>query len=141
MKFNNHVIIQIFENDRLAKTIEKKNLVVDVGLNLVRDYINSGTVHPSLNFALGTGVTPPASADVALETPLWSDVFTKRTVEDCKLTYDYFVSSNMLNGNSISEAGLMTTTNKLFARITFEPIAKVATIQIMFSWVVQIQEG
>lgn len=141
MKFNNKVIIKIYEDKKLIKTIVKKNLVVLIGRNLVRDFINLGTLDPLIAFALGTGVTPPAASDSALETSIWSDVFTKRTPEDAKLTYEYFVASNMLNGNDISEAGLFTNTGKLFARITFEPITKVATIQVVFTWIIEIEEG
>jgi hypothetical protein len=125
------------------RTEEYHNLAVDVGLNLIRDFMNGDAV-TGLNggrFALGTSSTLEAPTDTALGMEVFRDQFTKITKLDKGLEIKYFLSSTSANGNAIAEAGLFGNgatgtagSGTMYARVTFPAEDKTNAEAWTFTW-------
>lgn len=117
------------------------NLVVEAGRNLIRDLLDGDAVNGITHFALGTSATPVLDTDVALGGEALRDVVTQRISSASVLTIKYFLSSTLLNGTTIREAGLFNAASgpTMFARYLVDPvIVKDNTIAVTFSWVITL---
>jgi len=95
--------------------VNKNNMIVDVGLNIVRDFLANQSPTPPLYFAIGSGTTAITSTDTALEQEVWRNAFisTDYTVSK-KVTYEVFFSSVQGNGDDyISNVALFTTASSV----------------------------
>lgn len=121
------------------------NLVLDAGLNLLRDLIN-GTVTSGnvTHVAVGTGTTPPAGTDTALVAEVFRDVVTARTVSPKAVNFQLVLASTQANGHNLTEAGLIVAglvPEVLFARAIFEAVPKDETVTVTLSWDVTFAAG
>lgn len=125
------------------RTEEYHNLAVDVGLNLIRDFMFGDAVTglTGARFALGTSTTAEASTDTALGMEVFRDQFTKVTKVDKGLEIQYFLSSTSANGNDIAEAGLFGNgatdtagSGTMYARVTFPVEPKTNAEAWTFTW-------
>lgn len=120
---------------------EHHNLVVDAGLNAVRDFLDAGTGNALSHFALGTGTTAATAADTTLDTEVFRDAFVGTATSNKTLTISYFLNSGDANGNTLSEAGLFDdpTTGTMFARVLLSPaIVKTSSIAVTFTWTINM---
>jgi hypothetical protein len=121
---------------RLLRRERVKNLVVLVGRNLVRDALYGISITAPNRFALGTGTTAVTAADTELETEVWRDILTTKTVAAGSITFKYFLTSVTANGHTLVEAGLLNepSAGDLFARVVFTAIEKTSAITVLFAW-------
>ena len=113
------------------------NLTVDAGLNLIRDFLNGDAPTDLTHFAVGTGATPAAASDTALDTEVFRDSVTQRTKTAKTLTVTYYLATGDANSHTLREAGLVTaaTGGTLFARaVLASPIVKTASLSVTFTW-------
>ncbi len=115
----------------------RHNLVVNEGLNMLRDMLGGFVNEEPTDIALGTD----NSATVPTTTSLFAEVFrnqiTRRLEGAQKLTFQLFVSTTQGNGNTFQEAGLIRVKNgadRLFARFTFNPIVKTSSVSVTITW-------
>jgi len=118
------------------------NLVVDAGLNLLRDFIDGDAVTGITHFGYGTGTTAVTAADTALGSQTARPALTSKTGTVSKAwTGTYFLNSSTGNGNTYSEAGLFTasTGGTMFARVILSPaVVKTSSIAVTFSWTINL---
>lgn len=133
-----NVLVQVFDavTGRLRRASTHHNRVVDSGLNLIRDALYTGTVSPITLGAVGAGGTAPAAGDTALGDELLRDTLSQRLSADKTLTLRLALGSQQLNGETITEAGLLATDGTLYARVTPEAVAKTEDISVVFTWTV-----
>ncbi len=129
---------------RLLRRMRRHNLVTLVARNAIRDLLNGVSTPATItHFAVGTGATAPAATDAALQTEVFRDMVTKRTPDAGKLSLQYYLPSTAANGYSLTEAGLLTAASGglLVARVTYQPIAKTASLQVIYNWDLLINAG
>lgn len=125
-----------------ARTGEKRgevwahNRAVDVGLNLLRDYLYGDTPTHITHGAVGTDDTAPAAADTALGAEEFRDVIAARIKGDQSLTIQFVLSSQMANGVTLNEAGLFNddTAGTMYARVVTDPVEKTSDISALYTW-------
>lgn len=144
LTYNVTIEVRDAASGRLLRRERRHNLVTLAGRNLIRDFLNgtasSGTIS---HLAVGAGTTAPTANDVALGAEVFRDVVTKRTPDAGKLQVQYYLASTAANGNSLTEAMLTTAASGgiCFARVTFQAIAKTASITVTFSWDINVNAG
>jgi len=133
--------------DNLGKIKEVKkyhNLVVNSGLNLIRDALAGDSVTFPTHMALGTGTTAEAAGDTALENEVFRDVITKTSKTGTgNVQYKYYLSSQDANGYNISEEGLFNAASvgTMFARVTFPADEKTSSEAWTFTHDVKVEVG
>lgn len=113
----------------------RHNLVVDAGLNLLRDLVYGDGVTIS-HGAVGTDATAPAAAQVALGAEVFRDQISQRTKQTASLVVKFVVGSQDANGLTLREAGLFNaaTDGTLYARVVPEEVVKTDAILVIFTW-------
>jgi len=142
ISLSGNVKIQLFDvnSNKLIREIERKNLVVTSGRNLIRDLINEASVTGVTHLAVGTGTTAVSAGDASLVTEQFRNTLTKRTPSSGSVTWSYYLSSTQANGNDLTEAGLFNASSggTMFARVTHAAITKTSSIAVMYSWTLNI---
>lgn len=120
---------------------EIKNLVVATGKALVAQNLQGGNVVPVTYMAVGTGTTPAAAADAALESELDRNALT--TSGGTQTGPEVLYESTWLPGDgtgALTEAGLFTaaTGGVMLARTVFPVVNKGADDTISIAWTVTI---
>ncbi len=141
-RFCNEVQIFLLDDSKQTiKLIKKPNLVVNQGLNLVRNYLNQDLSDPMKYISIGDDGAVPAAHQTDLGNELMRDEIIKRTAEDRKVTFEFLLGTTLLNGETLREAGLHSTAGTMFARVTHEAINKHNIIQVLYVWTINIAEG
>jgi tartrate dehydratase alpha subunit/fumarate hydratase class I-like protein len=127
------------ETGALVGREELHNLVVDAGLNLLRDFLDGDAPGPPTHFAVGTGTTATAAAQTALVAETFRDTITQRIPTAKQEQYRYYLSSLNANGATLAEVGLFTASSggTMFARAKLSStIAKTSSITATFTWTI-----
>lgn len=146
MRLDCNVKIEVLGNDGVVQTIEKHNLVVTAGKNLIRDLLDNAAGVTGLNyFAVGIVSDAPDLGDTTLAFEKFRNTITTTTTADNKLTIIYFLTALEANGETLVEAGIFgddaTSTpdsGTLFARVTHEVINKTAAKAVTYTWDINI---
>lgn len=114
------------------------NLVVDAGLNLLRDWLDGDAPTPPSHLAVGTGSTAPAAAQTALVAEVHRLAITQKigTVSKTQ-TFKTYLPSTAANGSTLAEAALLNAGSggTMFARTLITPtIVKTSAIQVTITW-------
>lgn len=120
---------------------EAHNLVVNDGLNLVRDLLDGDSVAGLTHFAVGTGTAATAAGDTALGGEVFRDAVGGRTSNAQQLVASYYLGSGSANGNTLGEAGLFNAASggTMFARVKLSPtIVKTSSIAVTFTWTINL---
>lgn len=127
------------ETGALVGREELHNLVVDAGLNLLRDRLaGTSSAYPT-HFAVGTGTTASSAAQTALVGETFRDAITQRITSAKQLVIRYYLSSLNANGATLAEVGLFTASSggTMFARAKLASvIAKTSSITATFTWTI-----
>ena len=151
-KIDQNVTIDVFhvgsEYPLLMERITGKNLVVNAGLNIIRNVLAQpdSAIRQSflrVYFHWGSGTTAPGATQTALITPGAGDPQVITEANDgtnYQITYKYYMPSGTANGEDLKEAGLFfgntAGDNTLFSRVLIDPfIAKTVDKAITFTWV------
>lgn len=122
----------------LLATHAQDNLVVDEGLNLLRDMLGDDRNKAPNYFYLGTNSTAAAPADtVSTITSPFTKAFTARVRGSKAISFQTYITAAEANGTTWTEAGLVNTydgTSSLFARVAITPIVKTAAVTVTFTW-------
>lgn len=127
-----------------------KNLVVNDGIDLVRDLIG-GTGHRPSHIGLGTGSTAVLATDTSIETEEFRGEITRRDDIVFGIEFQLFLGLNDGNGFTYSEAGLLETGFQnsapgspaiLMARVVaptdFTAVAKNNSVELTITWQINI---
>ena len=120
---------------RLLSRSRRHNLVVDVGLDLLRDLVY-GDAETLTHGAVGTDATAPAAGDVALGAEVFRDQIAQRTKQSGALVIKFVLGSQQANGETLREAGLFNAASAgtMYARVTPEELAKTDAILVVYTW-------
>jgi hypothetical protein len=121
--------------DRLLRSIASSNLVVDAGLNQLRDLLDA-TIGSITHFAVGTSATAPANGQTALVAEVYRNTVTQRVKASASVTQRCFVASSAANGNTLREAALLNapSAGTMFSRVTHDDIVKTISITVTHAW-------
>ncbi len=113
----------------------RHNLVVDAGLDLLRDLVY-GDAETLSHCGVGTDATAPAAGDVALGAEVFRDQLSQRTKQSAELVIKFVLGSQQANGETLREAGLFNAASggTMYARVTPEEIGKTDAILVIFTW-------
>lgn len=119
----------------------RHNLVVDAGLNKLRDLLFGDQLAGITHGAVGTLVTAPAAADVALGAEVFRDVLAQRLKVSKALTLKLVLGSQQGNGNTLREAGLFDAAagGTMYARVTPAEVIKTDAILVIYTWTASFQ--
>lgn len=144
MKVTGTVRIEVERDGRVIQTSTKSNLITTAGLDMLADFITSGSALQCTHIGVGTGTTPPAAGDTALETEVHVEAVTVVTSTDGLATLKAVIGTGDANGNTLSEAGLLTAASSgvLFARLLFDPtVAKTSADTVTITWTVTFTDN
>jgi hypothetical protein len=120
---------------QVLETQETHNLVVDAGLNLIRDALQLGTVSPITRIGLGTSGTAVNASDTALLGEIAKYTLLSITPSNKTLTCQYFLDGSTANGQTIRELGLFTDDGTMYARVLLDtPIPKTDLKVASMTW-------
>lgn len=129
------------ETGAVLERQEAHNLVVNTGLNLIRDLLDGDAVAGITHFAVGTGTAAVAATDTTVSTEVFRAAVTSRTSNAQQLVVSYYLPSGSANGNTLTNAGLLNAAaaGTLFARVKFaSSIVKTASIAVTFTWTINL---
>lgn len=160
-----HIEVSVFDaalNDKRIYHVKKKNQVVNTGRQAVLEMLtqyptgSQGQQNPEYNqlFSLGVGTdgTPPTVNQTSLGAEVLTKVFTRPTevlyVPDptfevhCSMTFSTLEANDP---SALQEVGLFTRGDNvnpyaasyrlMYARQTFSPFIKTATMTVVFNWI------
>lgn len=114
------------------------NLVVNAGLNLVRDLLIGGLgANPLSYIALGTSTTAASAGQTALVAEYYRAPITQTVSSAQAITYRLYLGSTVGNGSTITEMGLFNdpTAGTMYARAVLgSSVAKTTSIAVTFEW-------
>lgn len=126
----------------LVEILRNHNLVVDAGLNLLRDLLDA-TNTAITHFRAGTSSTAPANGQTDLIASVHGNVVSQRVKASFAITHRCFIPSSAANGNTLREAGLFNalTGGTMFSRVTHDDIVKTASNTVTHSWTHTLARG
>lgn len=121
---------------RLKRRIRRHNLVVDAGLNMIRDLLADEDVGFLQYFGVGTGSTAAAAGQTAMAAEVYRAQVTlfERTAK--RLTVKFFLGSTAANGSSLREGAIFNAASAgtMFARFVHSAIAKTGSNTVTYIW-------
>lgn len=115
-----------------------KNLVVDAGLNLIRDRLAGTSSAYVTHLAVGTNAAAVTALQTTLSTEVFRNVLTQTITSTTKaVQFKLYLAANEANGNTLREIGLFTaaTGGTMYARaLLASPITKNASTTVTFTW-------
>ncbi len=120
---------------------ELHNLVVDSGLNLIRDLLDGDAPAGLTHMAVGTGSTAAAAGNTTLGTEVYRGAVTQRVSTSKTLVVKWFVSSTQANGSTLAEAGIFNAASAgtMFARaVLATTISKSSAITVSLTWTINL---
>lgn len=140
-------ICKIEAIDRQGKVLSSQivhNKVVNTGIEAMLKSINNGYTETISTFHIGSGTTPAAASDTALETEeefttgvtskaLDSTTYPEATKVQHVMTIDFTEG----NGVTLTELGLFfSDATTMMSRFVFQPITKNSFIKIVFTYTI-----
>lgn len=138
---NVHVQVRHSVTGELLHEERGHNLIVLSGRNLIIDFLAGDDPDPIRYFALGSGTLPVQDTDTEMVNEVLREPIVQKIKSDSQITFKYFLGSSLLNGVTITAAGLF---NKpagpvLFARyLLASPIVKDNSKVFTFGWVITL---
>ena len=111
-------------------------MIVDTGLDLIKDLVNGDSSSNLTHGAVGTDNTAPTSADTALGGENTRKTFEGYTDDDRETIFEIWIASTEGNGVTLQEVGLFNAGagGDMLARSTFTGIAKDATKELLVEY-------
>jgi len=117
---------------------KRKNLVVVNGIYDILDLMVGQGSLPTY-IAVGTGTTPPADTDTALENEVYRTSLTDSYRSGSQAIFSAFIDAGSANGYTLSEVGLFAGDGRLIARALIDPvISKNSSITVTVDWVISL---
>lgn len=153
------VVDALLRDGRCHASCLHENLVVDVGLEIIRAMIGSGLGFPTTgafgvqaisdleisSMRFGNAVAPPAPANADVDISVIPATFTTTsiavfypTASSITITGVIPQAQTSLDGVGITEAGMFATNGAMLARITFPAEVKLPTHALQFEWTITI---
>lgn len=134
-----NLAVKVYNGKRIIQRFSEKNLVVQAGKTNITKLLAGAAGERIAKIAIGTSAAPATVDDTEI-----TDAFIKNIAQwsfpDAQtVQFNFDILNAEGNGIVIREFGLLTTTNKLFARkIRTGEIEKTSAIRIVGSWTISI---
>lgn len=119
-----------------------RNLVVDAGLNLIRDRLANASGSYPTHLAVGTSATAVSAAQTAMVAEVFRNSLTEAIASTSKqVQFKYYLASGEANGNTLREIGLFSASSggTMVARaVLASPITKNSSTTVTFSWTLNL---
>jgi hypothetical protein len=139
---NVHVAVRDAATGELLSEQTQRNLVVNAGLNLIRDFLDGDAPTAPSHFSYGAGTNAVAAGDTALQTEVARDTLTSKTGTNAQQqVFTYYLGSATANGNTLGEAGIFNAASggTMLCRVKLSPtIVKTASIAVTFTWTINL---
>lgn len=125
IKFNYNAIIKRIDRNtgKVLDTEKIHNLLVNDGLNLVRNWLAGDAINNPSVIAIGEGTTTPANADTSLESEVTRATATITKPENYQVQYYKLFTFGSGESYTITEAGLFDSVtvsgSTMLNRLTF----------------------
>jgi len=122
---------------RVKQIVDRDNLIVTVGKNFAANALLNPSTSPFTHMAIGTGTTPAALADTALEAQSVRQAFTSSSVPANVATMSTTYAAGVGTG-AITEAGIFNASSggTMLSRVVFSVINKSASDSLTINWTV-----
>ena len=127
------------EDGKVSQDFTVRNLVVDTGLNYISSRMKDTTAGAMSHMAVGTGTTPAAAGDTAMETESARVALDSTTVTDDSISY--VASYPAGTGTAaLTEAGIFNdaAAGTMLCRTLFTVINKGAADTMTITWTITI---
>lgn len=138
IKANIEIIKENIETKEI-RTVRTHNLVVNVGLNQIRDLLlgSTGIILPT-HIGIGTSTDAVTAGDTTLGSEVVRDSFSGSTSLGVgSMQFTYYLSSSQAGGNDIAEIGAFnssSTSADMFARAVIPTDTKTTSEAWSFIW-------
>jgi len=127
---------------QLIRAEKFRNLVVNTGLNLLRDMIGADTRKAPTHLWIGTNATAVAAGDTAatITAPFKKEI-TARVPASFNISLQTFIGTTEANGVTYKEAGLVNSRGSidtLFSRVRITDIVKTSSVTVTFTWTITV---
>lgn len=131
--------MKTYIDGKLIENYTDNNLVVTVGKEIVAQLLGGSASGAAITkIQAGTDTTAPALSDTAITNPFTKAIGAVSYPSINEVQFDWILNANEANGMTISEFGLLSNNNVLFARKTRTPIQKVSPMVIVGAWKITI---
>ena len=110
-------------------------MIVNSGLNLMRDFLAGDAPTPPSHFAVGTSTTAVTASDTTLGSEVERNAVTSKTISgNGILEYVGELLSTEANGNDLAEVGVLNAAaaGDLLLRTTHTPYSKTADFSVKY---------
>lgn len=138
--------VEIIAHDEQGNEISRelnRNLVVLNGRQRLAKLLAGDSTQVIDYFRIGTGTTTPVSSNTALQTPVnISAGVTQKAVDSFdfpatnKVRFTMSLTNAQGNGNALTEYGLYTADDVLFARVVVPPFSKTSAAALTIRWTI-----
>jgi len=118
------------------------NLVVDSGLNMIRDRLAGVAVDPITHGAVGTDASATIESDTALRDEVFRDQLGQRSTASAKsLVCKFVIGAQQANGSVLREAALFNASSggSMFARVVTEEVVKTDAVLVVYTWTLSFE--
>lgn len=127
--------LKVIANDgTILEEYEDNNLVVNLGREIIAKRLGGGSSETLLKISVGTGTAAPLIGDTAITSPFTKNVNTVSYPTVGTVQLDWSIETSEANGKAITEFGILTNSNTLFARKTRAVINKDNTFRLEGIW-------
>lgn len=129
----------IDRHDRIIETYEDENLIVLTGRTAVRNILSDtslGNQGCITRVAAGTASTDTAPEDEDLTDKTWGTIIDVEYPDDYSSRFIWELGYGEGNGKTITEYGLYTENESLFARKVRPPLVKDSFISLRGEWTI-----
>lgn len=127
--------LKVYKKGELVETFSENNLVVVGGRNAIARLIGGSVSNNSVTkIGFGTNTAPANVLDTALTNSFVKNVTSVAYPSNGQVDIVWSLEEAEANGKSITEFGLITAGNALFARKVREVIEKTSDIRLEGTW-------
>lgn len=108
-------------------------MIMNVGIDLVRDWLAGDAVNDPTHMAVGTGTSTPLVTETILVAETVRKTFSAKTKQgDGKITYEMTLTTAEGNGTNLSEVGIFNAASvgEMLNRLTYTPVAKTSAFEL-----------
>lgn len=117
-------------------------MIMNVGLDLLRDWLAGDTVNDPTHMAVGTGTSNPLATETILVAETVRKTFSAKTKQgDGNITYEMTLTTAEGNGTNIAEGAIFNAASvgEMLNRLTFTPVAKTSAFELKIEIEVEVR--
>jgi hypothetical protein len=131
------VIYTVYQNGKPLECVDKSNLIVTKAKFITAHLLAGAADYEISQIGFGTNATTPALGNTTLTNTVLGTLGIPTYPKTNQVSFPFSLDEDTGNGTDISEIGLLTTNDLLYARLTrTTPLAKTDAITIDGTWII-----